>query len=80
MDNVNKATISTEAAARIMRRSGIPIETVTLRDGIEKGIFPFGICIPRSRKVFIVFKKKLSEWLFDVCGIIPVFDEEDESA
>jgi hypothetical protein len=70
-----KATITTEEAAVMMREAGIPIETTTLRDGIEQGIFPFGVCIARSRKVFIVFKKKFAEWLFDVCGEMPTFND-----
>ena len=73
-----KATITTEQAASLMRAAGIQIETVTLRDGIEQGVFPFAVCIERSRKVFIVFKKKFSEWLFDVCGEVPEFNDEED--
>lgn len=72
-----KATITTEQAASLMRAAGIQIETVTLREGIEQGVFPFAVCIERSRKVFIVFKKKFAEWLFDVCGEVPEFNDEE---
>ena len=73
-----KATITTEQAASLMRAAGIQIETVTLRDGIEQGVFPFAVCIERSRKVFIVFKKKFAEWLIDVCGKAPEFNDEED--
>ena len=70
VDNVHNAmTLTTEEAARLLRGAGIKIETVTLRDGIEQGVFPFGICIERGTRVFIISKKKFSEWCADFFGV-----------
>ena len=36
----------------------------TLADGLEQGVYPFGVCIRTDRsRVFQIFKKKLDAWI-----------------
>ena len=74
----NTMTLTTEEAAKLLRSAGIKIETVTLRDGIEQGVFPFGICIERGTRVFIISKKKFAEWCADFFGINVIFELKGE--
>ena len=74
----NTMTLTTEEAAKLLRSAGIKIETVTLRDGIEQGVFPFGICIERGTRVFIISKKKFAEWCEDFFGINVIFELKGE--
>lgn len=66
---VIEKTLTTEEAARLLRGAGIKIQTVTLRQGIEQGKFPFGICIEKDIRVFIISKKKFCEWCLDFFGV-----------
>lgn len=39
-------------------------ESDTLADGLEQGVYPFGVCIRTDRsRVFQIFKKKLDAWI-----------------
>ena len=39
----------------------------TLADGLEQGVYPFGVCIRTDRsRVFQIFKKKLDAWISEV--------------
>lgn len=78
MSGYRSATITPEKAAEVMRDVGIKIETQTLRAGLEQGAFPFGIFIERNRGVFIISKKKLSEWLEDFAGVKIIFDDDSD--
>ncbi len=68
-----KITITPEIASRILRDMGMRIDAVGIRLGIEQGVFPFGICIQREKRVFLIFKKKFTEWCQDYCGKLPDF-------
>ncbi len=73
------ATITPELASRIMRDAGIRIDHTTVRDGIEQGVFPFGILIERSRRVFLISRKKFAAWLIDFCDYVVDYSKwEDE--
>lgn len=74
----NEMTLTTEEAASLLRSVGIKMETVTLREGIEQGVFPFGICIVRDTRVFIISKKKFAEWCADFFGINVSFELKGE--
>ena len=64
----SSSTVTPEEATRIIRDAGIQIGTETLRAGIEQGQFPFGICIMQNKRIFLISKKKLAEWIADFCG------------
>ena len=72
MDNIkdihNEITVTPDEAAVIMRESGIKIGTEAVRAGIEQGAFPFGVSFMLNKRVFIISKKKLYDWLEDFCG------------
>ena len=70
-----QTTLTTEEATRLLRSIGVKMATVTLQDGIERGIFPFGICIERGTRVFIISKKKFSEWVLDFFGVEINYEE-----
>ena len=72
----SSATITPERATQIIRDAGVQIGTETLRAGIEQGIFPFGVCIEANKRIFIISKKKLAEWLADFCGTTVDFSNE----
>ena len=59
-------TVTTAEAAEVMRTAGISISAETVRNGIEQGVFPFGVCIQgEKRKVYQVYKVLLLGWLKD---------------
>ncbi len=64
-----KLTITPEEAEAVLRGLGIRIEAETIRDGIEQGVFPFGITITRKKRIFLISKKKFIEWVDDFCGV-----------
>ena len=77
---VKKVQITPEEASQLLRERGIRIETETLREGIEQGVFPFGVFIQRDKRVFIIGTKKFSEWCFDFFGVEISFDAEGARA
>ena len=69
MEEKEKLTITPVEAETALRNIGIRIEAATIRDGIEQGVFPFGIAIVRSSRVFLISRKKFCEWVEDFCGV-----------
>ena len=69
MAGASCTTLTPDEAVEIIRRAGVKIGTETLRDGIEQGVFPFGILIMQNKRVFLISRKKLGEWLEDFCGV-----------
>lgn len=50
-----------------LRAHGLSISQDTLANGIEQGVYPFGLCvIGGKRRVFQIFKKKLDAWISEV--------------
>lgn len=64
-----KATLTAAEAASILNNAGMSISVKTLRDGIEQGVFPFGICVLSDSRIFYISKKKLAEFIEDFCGV-----------
>ena len=64
----SSSTVTPEEATKIIRDAGVQIGTETLRAGIEQGMFPFGICIVQNKRIFLISKKKLTEWISEFCG------------
>ena len=73
---MKKATITVTEAESALRANGISIEAATIRDGIEQGAFPFGIAITRTKRVFLISRKKFIEWCDDFFGITVELTEE----
>ena len=51
-----------ETIARL-RAHGLSIGQSVLSDGIEQGVFPFGVCIKKDKRNFFIFEKLLDEWI-----------------
>lgn len=64
-----KATLTAVEAVSILNNAGMSISVKTLRDGIEQGVFPFGICVLSDSRIFYISKKKLAEFIEDFCGV-----------
>lgn len=73
-----KVTITPETASRILRDMGVRIDAVGIRLGIEQGTLPFGVFIQKEKKVFLIFKKKFTEWCQEYCGKIPEYENYSE--
>lgn len=65
---LEKATLTPAEASLQLACAGMTISVKTLCDGIEQGVFPFGICVLRDSRVFYISKKKLAEFIEDFCG------------
>ena len=58
-------TLTVAETTERMRTAGIRISPETLRDGLEQGVYPFGVYI-KSRhggNVYQVFAKLLDDWI-----------------
>ncbi len=69
MERENLATLTPEEAVKIIRASGIKMGTETLRAGVEQETLPIGITIMQGKRIFLISKKKLIEWIADFCGV-----------
>ena len=62
-----KQVIEKLKASKYLRDKGLSLCSDTLADGLEQGVYPFGVCIRTDRsRVFQIFKKKLDAWISDV--------------
>lgn len=68
MENSN-ITLTPEQAASKLRRAGVKISAQTIRDGIEQGVFPFGIAVIQGKRNIFISAKKLSEWCAEWFGV-----------
>ena len=59
-----KATRDSAGVNVVTLKKNAKIARVTLADGLEQGVYPFGVCIRTDRsRVFQIFKKKLDAWI-----------------
>ena len=73
------STVTPDEATELIRGAGVQICTQTLRAGIEQGVFPFGVCIQQDKRIFIISKKKLIEWIAEFCGkVVDLTDQEEK--
>ena len=61
-------TLSIKEAADILGGYGLVISEEVLRDGIECGVFPFGICVINPdaeirRRNFFIFNAQFRRWI-----------------
>ena len=62
MPKIETMTVN-EAAARL-RAAGLSIQSGTLADGIEAGVYPWALCIRTERsRVFQIFTRLLEQWI-----------------
>lgn len=60
-------TMTLNQASKYLRDMGLKMWPGTLADGLEQGVYPFGVCIRTDRsRVFQIFKKKLDAWISEV--------------
>ena len=57
-------TMTLNQASKYLRDNGLSLCSDTLADGLEHGVYPFGVCIRTDRsRVFQIFRKKLDAWI-----------------
>ena len=57
-------TMTLNQASKYLRDKGLILSPDTLADGLENGVYPFGVCIRTDRsRVFQIFKKKMDAWI-----------------
>ena len=57
-------TLTLDEARVRLRDAGLGMDAHTIADGIEQGVFPFGLCIRTERgRVFKIFARQLKEWI-----------------
>ena len=57
-------TMDLNECAAYLRDRGLRISNETLADGLEQGVYPFGVCLGGGkRRVFQIFKRLLDEWI-----------------
>ena len=66
MDQIR--TMNLNEAVERLREHGVSIGAMVLADGIEQGVFPFGICVKKQKRNFMIFEKLLNEWIAERAG------------
>ena len=64
-DNIHVETMTLNELAAFCRRIGISTSEVTLADGIEQGVFPYGICIKnpvKETRQFVIYKQLVLDY------------------
>ena len=56
-------TLTVQEACEELRALGMSISLDKLRDGIEQGVFPFGICIQMKERKFDIFRVPFDKWI-----------------
>jgi hypothetical protein len=57
-------TLTLNELAALFRRVGISTTEVKLADGIEQGVYPFGVCIRSAKgRNFEIYEQKVLEYL-----------------
>ena len=57
-------TMSLQECMEHLRVHGLSISQDTLANGIEQGVYPFGLCvIGGKRRVFQIFSNPLDKWI-----------------
>lgn len=57
-------TMSLQECMEHLRVHGLSISQDTLANGIEQGVYPFGLCVAgEKRRVFQIFSNLLDKWI-----------------
>lgn len=56
-------TVTLQEAASFLRARGLRTSATRVGDGIEQGVYPFGVCIKREgNRTFEIYERLLEEW------------------
>lgn len=57
-------TMDLNECAAYMRAHGVSISNEVLANGLEQGVYPFGLCITGCKqRVFQIFRGLLEQWI-----------------
>lgn len=57
-------TMTLHQSSKYLRDKGLILCSDTLADGLEQGVYPFGVCIRTDRsRVFQIFSNLLDKWI-----------------
>ena len=57
-------TMSLQECMEHLRAHGLSISQDTLSNGIEQGVYPFGLCVSGGKqRVFQIFSNLLDKWI-----------------
>lgn len=57
-------TLTAQEATELLRSYGMKISLETMRNGLQQGVYPFGIYIQNEKSpVYQIFKKQLDQWI-----------------
>ena len=64
MINAIRELTAAQALDRL-RNAGSIMGEIALKDGIEQGVFPFGVCVHSSgkKRTFIIYEALLEKWI-----------------
>lgn len=66
-------TLTVQEAQYVLYRAGVDISREYIQAGLQQGIFPFGLAICKTHYKYIIYKKKLAEYIKDMTGQEAVF-------
>lgn len=69
-------TMTPEEAAAAMRELGLRCSAEKIRDGIEQGKYPFGVCINMDRREFEIYRALFDRWVKERAMELPMCDKE----
>ena len=61
-------TLTLQEAQYVLYRAGLNISREYIQEGLKQGLFPFGVAICMTHYKYIIYKKKLAEFIKDVTG------------
>lgn len=64
-------TMTPEETAAAMRDLGLRSSAQKIRDGIEQGKYPFGVCINMERREFEIYKALFDNWVSERAAKVP---------
>lgn len=70
-----KATLTVEEAQNVLYRAGVDISREYIQEGLREGKFPFGIALQMTHYKYIIFKKKLADYIREYTGQEAVFND-----
>ena len=68
-------TLTVEEAQGVLYRAGVEISREYIQEGLREGLFPFGMAIQMNHYKYIIFKKKLADFIREYTGLEAVFND-----
>lgn len=66
-------TLTVEEAQYVLYRSGVNISREYIQAGLQQGLFPFGFAVQMTHYKYIIFRKALADYIFNMTGQAAVF-------